>query len=187
VSDSYDLCRCGKSGDKPFCDGAHAKARFNGTETASRRSFARQAETTVGPTLVLKDAEPLCASTRFCLPRGGTWDLVLESDDRVKRKTAIRQACNCPSGRLVVHDRKTGKPLEPTSAPSISLIEDPLQRVSGPIWVKGRVRVESADGRVYEARSRVTLCRCGKSQNKPFCDGRHVKARFNDGDESLNR
>jgi len=47
--------------------------------------------------------------------------------------------------------------------------------------------VESSDGTVYESRNRATLCRCGKSLNKPYCDGTHIMAGFNDGDESLKR
>jgi len=57
----------------------------------------------------------------------------------------------------------------------------------GPIWVKGGVPVESADASVFENRNRVTLCRCGGSKNKPFCDGTHLKDRFNDGDESIRK
>ena len=68
---------------------------------------------------------------------------------------------------------------------SIEIIEDPQIKVSGPIWVKGGIDLESADGTKYERRNRMTLCRCGKSNNKPFCDGSHINVRFNDGDESL--
>ena len=39
------------------------------------------------------------------------------------------------------------------------------------------------DGEEYEVRNRVTLCRCGRSQNKPFCDGRHVTSRFRAGED----
>jgi len=35
--------------------------------------------------------------------------------------------------------------------------------------------VIGADGRAYEVRNRVSLCRCGKSKNKPFCDGSHLE------------
>ena len=52
------------------------------------------------------------------------------------------------------------------------------ERISGPIRVKGGVRLESTDGKLYETRNRVTLCRCGKSKNKPFCDATHVSIKF---------
>ncbi|MFQ5597442.1 MAG: CDGSH iron-sulfur domain-containing protein [Nitrospiria bacterium] len=38
--------------------------------------------------------------------------------------------------------------------------------------------VEGAGGKTYEVRNRMTLCRCGASQNKPFCDGRHADVGF---------
>ncbi len=41
--------------------------------------------------------------------------------------------------------------------------------------------VKSATGKTYERRNRVTLCRCGRSVNKPFCDGSHLP--FRDGDK----
>ncbi|GEM_PF-1172707 len=65
-------------------------------------------------------------------------------------------------------------------APSIGLIEDPVEACSGPLWVRGGVRVISADGFQYEIRNRVTLCRCSASRNKPFCDGSHAAIKFKD-------
>lgn len=183
--ESYALCRCGRSQDKPFCDNTHAKVKFDGTETASRETHAEQSLKIEGPGINLRDAVSLCSEARFCHPQGGTWHLVLESDDPANRRSAIRQTCNCPSGRLVAVDRKTGKPVEPACLPSLSLAEDPQKKASGPIWVKGGVPIESEDGQAYEARNRVTLCRCGESDNKPFCVGNHIRAQFNDGDESL--
>ena len=183
--ENYALCRCGHSQNKPYCDGAHHQAGFNGEETASRASYASQAQKIPGPDLDLTDVPNLCAGARFCHLSGGTWNNVENSDDPKAKKIAIQTACNCPSGRLVVCDKKTGKAIEPKLDPAISLIEDPQAKVSGPIWLKGGVPLESEDGRKYETRKRVTLCRCGHSQNKPFCDGSHLDAHFNDGDESL--
>ena len=187
AKENYALCRCGQSRNMPFCDGTHAEAGFDGNETASRLSFAEQAKTIAGPGIDLRDAEPLCAEGHFCKPMGGTWNLTLESADPEKRKAAIRQACNCPAGRLVALDKETGKAIEPERAPAIGLIEDPQSCVSGPIWVKGGVEIESQGGQGYEVRNRVTLCRCGQSENKPFCNGNHIRARFNDGDASLKK
>jgi CDGSH-type Zn-finger protein len=185
AKDNYSLCRCGGSKNKPFCDGAHVKTGFDGTETAAREEYSKQAKTIRGPDLILKDAQELCAVGRFCHRKGGTWNLTERSDDPECKKTAIEEACCCPSGRLVAHDKKTGKPIERPHQKSISLVEDPAKKVSGPIWAKGGIELESSDGAKYESRNRVTLCRCGRSDNKPFCDGSHIEAGFNDGDESI--
>lgn len=177
----YKLCRCGHSSHKPFCDGTHALIGFDGTETATRQPYARQAETIDGPSLVLSDAEELCAFARFCDPGGKIWALVPQSDEPAARRLAIREAMRCPSGRLVLHDQKTRAPLEPELPPSIGVVEDLALHCSGPLWVRGGVRIESENGVPYEVRNRVTLCRCGASVNKPFCNGSHASIRFNDG------
>lgn len=182
LKESCILCRCGRSKTMPYCDGTHAKTGFDGTETASRKPFIEQAETYAGPGLVLKDAVKLCAIARFCYRAGDIWTLTERSGDSGARATAVQESFDCPSGRLVVYDRDTGAALEPSFEPSISIVEDPCRQVSGPLWVKGGVPVVSADGTVYEVRNRVTLCRCGKSRNMPFCDGSHIAAGFVDGD-----
>ena len=173
AQENCTLCRCGQSKNKPFCDGTHTKINFDGTETASREPYLRQAKEIEGPALKLTDAEDLCASARFCHRAGGIWHLTPKSGNPKAKKIAIEEAGDCPSGRLVVWDKKTGKAIEPVIEQSIGLIEDPQVGVSGPIWVRGGIPVESVDGKTYENRNRVTLCRCGKSQNKPFCDSNH--------------
>lgn len=183
--ETYALCRCGGSKNKPYCDGTHAKTGFDGAETASKKKYVARAERIEGPGFTLTDVHELCAAARFCHQAGGIWQLTAESEDPNDKKVAARIAGQCSSGRLVVWDNETGKPIEPEFEPSISLTEDPEKGVSGPIWVKGGVPIESANGTKHEIRNRVTLCRCGQSENKPFCDGTHISCGFNDGDSSL--
>ncbi|MEA3199605.1 MAG: hypothetical protein QOE90_1033 [Thermoplasmata archaeon] len=181
VGSRYALCRCGLSGAKPFCDGSHTKARFDGTERATRRPYARQAETIRGPQLDLEDAESLCAFARFCDPAGKIWRLAAEGTTPEARALAIREANHCPAGRLVVLDKATHKPFEEPRPQEIGVVEDPALGVSGPLWVQGGIPIESADGKRYEVRNRVTLCRCGASANMPFCNGSHATVQFQDG------
>ncbi len=180
VQQSYELCRCGHSHDKPFCDGSHEEIGFDGTETASRAPYLEQAQALDGPEMGLTDAEPLCAYARFCDGYGQVWSLVEQTDNPESRELFVHEATCCPSGRLVAWNKQTGEAVEPSFEPSIGLVEDPALSVSGPIWVRGGIPIESADGQRYEVRNRVTLCRCGASNNKPFCDGSHASINFTD-------
>ena len=120
------------------------------------------------------------AFARFCDPHGQVWNLVQKSDHPKAAKLVEHEAGHCPGGRLVVKDRVTGKAIEPQFEPSIGLVQDTAEGISGPIWVRGGIPVVGASGKPYEVRNRVALCRCGASSNKPFCDGVHATVRFND-------
>jgi len=177
---NYALCRCGHSRNKPYCDGTHTKVGFDGTETASREPYLKQAQLTEGPSQSLTDAEVLCAFARFCDPNGQVWNQVGRTDDPRVSAMFVRQVNNCPSGRLVAWDRATGKPVEHELPVSIGIIEDPVEKVGGPLWLRGGILLVAADGGAYEVRNRVTVCRCGASKNKPFCDGSHAAVKFTD-------
>lgn len=173
------LCRCGASDTKPFCDGSHTTIAFDGTETASHADYEDAADVIEGPRVDLRDQVELCADARFCAAKGKEWRRVLLDDDESKA-VVIEESNLCPSGRYtaVEHD---GTVHEPELEPAIGPVEDPKAGVSGPLWVQGGIPVTGADGAPYQVRNRVTLCRCGKSANKPFCDGTHIEVGFDDG------
>ena len=57
--ETYALCRCGASKNKPFCDGSHVDAAFDGTETAGHGHYLENVEKTIGPCLDLTWSEDL--------------------------------------------------------------------------------------------------------------------------------
>ena len=173
------LCRCGQSSAKPLCDGSHVVADFDGTEVALRAPYSESADVVEGPRVALADRKDLCADARFCHRRGTVWHRVMEDTDEAA--TAVAEESDlCPSGRYTALDRETGAASEPDFRPSIAFVQDQGAAVSGPIWVRGGIEIVSADGEPYEVRNRVTLCRCGQSKNKPFCDGSHIEHGFHD-------
>ncbi len=78
----------------------------------------------------------------------------------------------CPSGALHVERLDDGVSEEP-GAPTI--IEP---QPNGPLYISGSVRILNANGGVIREDTRVALCRCGHSRNKPFCDGSHETSGF---------
>ena len=168
----FRLCRCGNSENKPYCDNHHLKTKFDGTETAKNDDFETNAKIYAGPELKLLDNKELCVGAGFCTRAGNIWNLTIHSDTSEYEEIAIEEASNCPSGRLVLYD-KEGNILEPEFEQSIAVTEDE-EGIPGPLWVRGGIQIQSANQTSYQKRNRVTLCRCGKSQNKPLCDGTHL-------------
>lgn len=179
--ETYALCRCGLSSNKPFCDGTHVAEDFRCSETASHSGYLEHAQKVEGSGMELFDEKPLCASAGFCQRGGGVWDLTANSKDPENRALAIEEVCLCPSGRLVMIDTGNGQPIEPDFEPSIVILEDEQVSRSSAIYVRGSIPVFDPQGEPYQLRNRVTLCRCGESSNKPFCDGSHYRAGFADG------
>ena len=178
--ETYSLCRCGSSKKAPFCDMTHLDVGFEGTERAPRDNYTERSQLFQGPGLDMGDRVDICARAQFCQRSGGVWKMVQDSADTSKRDEAIEIIGQCPAGRLVAYD-KQGSVIEPQFERLISVTQDPGRKISGPLWVKGGIPVESADGFTYERRNRVTLCRCGRSRIHPFCDGAHLGNGFNDG------
>jgi len=172
--ETYDLCRCGASAHKPFCDRSHEACRFDGAETASRRPFRERAQTWRRGHESLADDKPLCVQAGFCKTRTtGVWSIFEESDEAGKRDLMREMVWRCPSGRLVLLGAD-GFPEEPFTPQEIAVVP------GGPLWVRGGIPILGAEGMLWEPRNRVTLCRCGASQNKPFCDATHARIGFDE-------
>ena len=79
---------------------------------------------------------------------------------------------SCPTSALK-YTRKDGAPQEAPAEPARA-----MPTPDGPLAVTGDLRVKDPDGNVVAEETRVTLCRCGKSRNQPFCDNSHVEGGF---------
>ena len=78
----------------------------------------------------------------------------------------------CPTGALHF-ERLDDGPQEP--GPEETTIS---ARLNGPLFVRGKVRILGPGSRLIREDTRVALCRCGHSENKPFCDGSHRRVGF---------
>jgi CDGSH-type Zn-finger protein len=172
----YELCRCGRSSKKPFCDATHEREPFNGTEVAARDGYDDRAYPYRGGELTMRDDRTLCTRAGYCGDRfRNVWAMIADAEDRAVAERIRHMSELCPSGRLVTQPDDAKERDELPYEQAIGVIKD------GPLWVRGGVQVVAADGTEYEVRNRQTLCRCGNSRNKPFCDGSHQDTGFREG------
>jgi CDGSH-type Zn-finger protein len=172
-----DLCRCGQSENKPFCDGTHHDIGFDGRETADTGPTAGRQFVVPGGTRIIVRKDPaLCMNSGFCGWRDADLEKVLGSstDPRV-RSLVMAMVERCPSGSLTYRIEENDPDIEPDLPQQVALTTEitGLGPVEGPLWVTGCIPVERSDGNPFETRNRVTLCNCGHSGSKPLCDGTH--------------
>ncbi|MFC9432403.1 CDGSH iron-sulfur domain-containing protein [Nocardia sp. NPDC057030] len=179
------LCRCGESNRKPYCDGSHLDSGFTDEVSPDRQPDRR--DTYVGQQVTIHDNRGICQHSGLCTDRLGTVfragaePFVAPSGGRMDE--IMRAVRDCPSGALSFsmdgveargsvdhHDRR------PQSI---------MATVNGPYRITGGLPLQDAAGddltRAQGAsREHYALCRCGKSQNKPFCSGMHYYVQFTD-------
>lgn len=172
IEDNVALCRCGKSKNAPFCDSSHMREVFDGEETAQMKPYLERSVTYKGGGVDLID-DGRCSLSRFCHVDGqDVWDWIEQSEDERNTQRIIEGASACPTGRLTAVD-KDGNLIEPLLEEEIIIIKDLCYNNCVGIYVQGGIPLESASGILYEIRNRYTLCSCGRSRNKPFCDASH--------------
>ncbi len=177
---TYDLCRCGQSREYPFCDGSsHAENFFDGTETADSGSTQDRKAVVPGGTriVVFKDSS-LCMESGFCgFALKKLEQLVTETAEPQVRALVMAMIERCPSGALTYAIDAGAGDVEPDLPVQIAVTVEITADgpIEGPLWVTGGIPIQRADGKPLETRNRVTLCSCGESKNRPFCDGAHRK------------
>jgi len=174
TGDPAALCRCGDSSNKPFCDGSHVSAGFDGAEAAPTKYSDKSAK--LGDSgITVEDNRSICVHAGFCGTRvSNVWDLAPETAESTTRIQVIAMVENCPSGALTYRLDGDTDANEAVLPVEVAVLDD------GPLFVKGGIPITAADGTTHEVRNRVTLCRCGASANKPYCDGAHGEAGFSD-------
>tara|TARA_R110002167_G_scaffold35742_2_gene113968 strand:+ start:332 stop:751 length:420 start_codon:yes stop_codon:yes gene_type:complete len=84
----------------------------------------------------------------------------------------VKQVKSCPSGALSFYMNNLNDPSAEHLETKVEVIEN------GPLLVYGTLNIMYKDGRKEVKNKTTAFCRCGASNNKPFCDGTHIKASF---------
>jgi CDGSH-type Zn-finger protein len=170
------LCRCGQSQNKPFCDGSHDKAGFKGDEVADPTTNASRRRVFSGQGIEVHRDHRICMQSGFCGTRfANIQKMMAETGDVRLRSLVIAMVERCPSGSFT-YTMNAGDPdIEPDLPQQIAITTEMTDQgpIMGPLWVTGGIPVELSNGTQLETRNRVTLCRCGRSQLMPLCDGTH--------------
>lgn len=175
TSPTMMLCRCGGSRDKPFCDRSHLRNGFNDEKEPGR--VKDRTDNYEGRDIIIHDNRGVCSHREHCIHqapkvfkrRAKPW---IDPDAQDEEET-IQAIKMCPSGALS-YTKEGVLFKEWKHGPAIIISKD------GPYDVQGSVKLNDPDGNQPESKSHYTLCRCGYSKNKPFCDGRHWRFRFKD-------
>jgi CDGSH-type Zn-finger protein len=169
------LCRCGGSGNKPFCDGTHARIGFSSAKSPDRVADHRDAYTredlTVFDNRGICQHSGLCSDALASVFRTNAEPFIDMSEaDQAAIIDAVRK---CPSGALS-YAIDSVEHRDQEREPTITVSKDGPYRITGCIQIPDEPRAEGASTEHY------ALCRCGGSKNKPFCDGTHWYNKFHD-------
>ncbi len=172
---AFALCSCGGSKNKPFCDGTHRKIGFSSDKVEGRKPD--KIDTYEGKNITIYDNHAVCTGAGFCAeyspgifnPQRNPW---IDPDAEEAEKTAATIRL-CPSGAL---SYKIGKEYykDQDRESSISITKN------GPYNIVGGIELCDPQGSKPESAEHYSLCRCGASKNKPFCDGSHGDIKYID-------
>jgi len=167
------LCRCGLSSNKPFCDGKHASVNFS-----SKREISKEIiQNYKGKDISIIFNRSICAGAGECVRNlktvfksGSSSNWIYPDND--KNENIIKTINDCPSGALsyTIHGKRS---LENSSTVKVTIMKN------GPYNIEA-VSFEHAPIPTNFSTRKYSLCRCGYSKNKPYCDYSHGDKKWDD-------
>jgi CDGSH-type Zn-finger protein len=183
------LCRCGASKNKPFCDGTHSTIGFSsenkvdenvGSGIGEKKIVKDKRKDYVSKKITIHDNRRICSHAAECvnnLPsvfklKSRPWI----NPDAAEVEEIVDTIRKCPSGALSYSIDSIEYRDQNDRNPMVTVSKD------GPYVITGRVELMGDNIRFGDGASKehYTLCRCGASNIKPFCDGMHKVINFKD-------
>jgi CDGSH-type Zn-finger protein len=175
------LCRCGQSKNKPFCDGTHSVVGFSSKVIDESRNAKDKRKNYVGSNnkITIHDNRAICAHAKECIKNHAVFNDSARpwiNPDGATIESIIQTVKDCPSGALS-YSIDGIEYRDQDRQPMVTVARD------GPYAITGGIELSGDNVRFGEGASKehYTLCRCGASNNKPFCDGSHHEIHFKDG------
>ena len=184
------LCRCGASKNKPFCDGTHSIIGFssknnnkdiNDNNDKNKNDSKGKRKSYIGKNITIHDNRSICSHAAECVKNlPSTFRLnqkpwINPDDEATAIEKIIETIRKCPSGALsysldnIEYRDYNGEPLVKVSKDGPYLVSGGVELITGEVEFPN-----------YASKEHYTLCRCGASNNKPFCDGSHRTVNFKD-------
>ena len=187
------LCRCGASNNKPFCDGTHATIGFSSENKGTEKDAGGEEKNKVikdkrkdyaGKKIAVHDNRRICSHAAECV---NNLPSVFRLNARpwidpegANVEEIINTISKCPSGALSYSIDDIEHRDQNERAPMVTVSKDGPYLITGGIELIGgdaNNTIQFGDG---ASKEHYTLCRCGASNNKPFCDGMHKVINFED-------
>ena len=182
------LCRCGGSKNKPFCDGTHNMIGFSSANKTLENDDIKKIvikdkrRDYPGKEITLHDNRKICSHVAECVNNlSSVFKLGSRpwiNPDASNKNDIIHVVRRCPSGALSYSiDGVEYRDPEEQRNPTVTVLKNGPYHITGGIELIGE-NIQFGEG---ASKEHYTLCRCGASENKPFCDGAHKSSNFNDG------
>lgn len=183
------LCRCGASKNKPFCDGTHnvigfssANRTLDENDDTKKTAIKDKRRDYPGKEITVHDNRKICSHAAECVNNlSSVFKLGSRpwiNPDASKMNDIVDVVRRCPSGALSYSiDGVEYRDPEEQRNPIVTVLKNGPYHITGGIELIGE-NIQFGEG---ASKEHYTLCRCGASENKPFCDGAHKSSKFNAG------